>query len=116
MKLEKLKNKIKKIFSYNLKRGVEDINYIQVKEIIKNQNAILLDVRSKQEYKEYHLDGAICIPVYDLKENVEKIIQDKNTTIIVYCQSGKRSKEAKTILLKLGYTNIYSLNGGIQNI
>ena len=73
-------------------------------------------MRSTQEYKEYHLEGAISIPLYDLKENIEKIISNKTTTIIVYCQSGGRSKKAISILANLGYTKIYNLEGGIENI
>lgn len=94
-----------------------DIDYEEAKQILfDDENAILLDVRSKQEYKEGHLDYAINIPLYDLETNIYNKLTDKNQTIIVYCQTGNRSKKAFNILSKNGYTNIYNIQGGLDNI
>ncbi len=117
MKVEQIRGKIQRIIRNSLFRGGNFVTYIEAKEIIKqNADAILLDVRSIQEYKEYHLEGAMCICLYDLQCNVEKQIKNKNQIIIVYCQTGARSKKAINILQKLGYTNLYNLDGGIDNI
>ena len=112
-----MKRIINRIFKSSKNRSIDDLSYIKIKQLLnENSNSILLDVRSKQEYLEYHLDGAMNIPLYDLKGNIDKIIQDKKTLIAVYCQSGTRSKKAKKILSQMGYTNIYNLDGGINSI
>ena len=80
------------------------------------QGAILLDVRSKQEYQEGHLQGAINIPEFELKNRVQREIPKKNQLIIVYCQYGSRSRNAYRLMNKLGYTNIYNLYGGLDMI
>jgi len=112
----KIFEKINRIFNISLFRGDKNITYIQAKEIMKEETkAILLDVRSKQEHEEYHLEGDVCIPLYELG-NVEKVIPNKARVIIVYCQSGVRSKKAINILSKMGYTNLYQIKGGIEEI
>lgn len=76
-----------------------------LESIISSGEYIILDVRSEDEYNNGHVVGAINIPV----DKIENEIQfDKDKTIIVYCQSGKRSKLAKEILEELNY-NVYDL-------
>lgn len=117
MKIRQMTGKIRNIFANHLFRQDNKITYMQAREIMnKNPLAILLDVRSKQEYDEYHLNGAICIPTYELISQIEKIVENKEQTIIVYCQSGGRSKKAINILKKIGYDNIYEIAGGIDNL
>ena len=108
-----LKN-LKKLISLN--REEIDINYYDAMDLMKkNSNIILLDVRSVQEYNEYHLDGSINIPKHELISKVEDILE-KNNIIIIYCQSGIRSKKACKILKGLGYNNLYNLIGGLDEI
>ena len=96
-------------------RTSKDITISEAKQIIAtNKNVILLDVRSIQEYKEYHIDGAICIPHYEILSRIEKEIQNKNAIIIVYCQSGIRSKKTIQIMAKKGYQNIYHIKNGLD--
>lgn len=113
----KIIKKINKILRSKLIRGNREISYVQAKEILKeNITAVLLDVRSKQEHEEYHLNGDICIPLYELQQEIIKIIENKETIIVVYCQSGARGKKALTILQKMGYQNVYNICGGIEEI
>lgn len=117
MKLEQVTNRLRKIITSHWKRENKLISYIEAKDMIKeNPTAILLDVRSKQEYDEYHLEGAICIPTFEIETKLSKIIENKNQVIITYCQSGARSKKAVRMLTKLGYTNVYEIEGGIDNL
>ena len=79
------------------------------------EGAILLDVRSPQEYKEGHLNGAISLPEYEIRENVEKILKNKKEVIIVYCSSGSRSKKAQKELIEMGYETVYNLPNALEN-
>lgn len=76
------------------------------------EGAILVDVRTKEEYDEKHITGAVNIPLSEIEEG--NIDYDKSTTIIAYCRSGARSSNAAKKLIALGYTNVYDL-GSINN-
>lgn len=117
MSLNKLKKSLKSVLRMQFLRSNNLITYVEAKELLKeNSTGILLDVRSIQEYNEYHLNGAICIPYYELESRISNIIDNKSQLIIVYCQSGGRSRKAVGILKKMGYSNLYEINGGIDNI
>lgn len=81
----------------------EEIDY---KEMVKN-GAIILDVRSKEEFDEGHIEVAINMPIDELPVHYKKI-NDKNATIITCCASGVRSGVAKNTLIALGYANVYN--------
>lgn len=96
------------------KRYSEDITINEAKMILKkNENVVLLDVRSSQEFNEGHLINAINIPLYELENRVENRIKDKNTIIIAYCSAGIRSKKAVKILKKLKYSNVFNIKEGV---
>lgn len=72
---------------------------------------VILDVRTEQEYLGGHIPGAMCIPNEDIDESVMEILPDLEQGIFVYCRSGNRSKEAAEKLAKMGYTNIVEIGG-----
>ena len=78
------------------------------------QGAVLLDVRSRQEYQEGHLQGAINIPEFEVINRIPKEIPKKNQLIVTYCQYGGRSRNAYRIMKRLGYTNVFNLYGGLE--
>ena len=80
------------------------------------KGALLLDVRSNQEYNEGHLQGAINIPDYELRNRVQREIQKKNQLVVIYCQYGGRSRNAYNMMKNMGYTNICNLSGGLDMI
>ena len=85
------------------------------KEILDNQDALLLDVRTTVEWEQDgHLENAVLIPHSDLEERSDELPGDKEDLILLYSQSGNRSKEAAQTLLDLGYTNIVELAPGID--
>ncbi len=87
----------------------------QAKEIMDSQeNYIILDARTQEEYNESHIPGAILIPYDKILENAEDLLTDKDQLILVYCRSGRRSKLAAEGLIKLGYTNIKEFGGIID--
>lgn len=109
-------NKLTKIILGKRKRSFDYGVDITEEELVKYQKegAIIVDVRSPQEFKEGHINGAICIPEYNIKREAENIIKNKNSTIIVYCSTGHRSKKAQEKLKKIGYNNVYNVYGGIK--
>lgn len=72
---------------------------------------IILDVRTIEEYKESHIPGAILVPDYEIAEQAENAMPDKNQMILVYCRSGRRSKAAAAELEAMGYTCIREFGG-----
>lgn len=108
-------NKLKKIFNIRLNRSIErkDIMQSEIKSLM-SKGAILIDVRSPQEYNEGHLDNSILLPEYEILKKIEDIIPNKNTKIILYCSSGTRSKKAQEELEKMGYKNIYNVLNGVE--
>lgn len=78
------------------------------------QDYVILDVRTRQEYEEKHIPGAILIPDSEIGERAEQALPDKNQLILVYCRSGRRSKLASEKLVQLGYTNIREFGGIID--
>jgi rhodanese-related sulfurtransferase len=87
----------------------------QAKELMDTQtDYILLDVRTQQEYDLGHIPGAILIPNEVILDKAEDTLKDKDQLILVYCRSGRRSKEAAQKLCDLGYTNVKEF-GGIIN-
>ncbi len=93
----------------------KEISYNEAINII-NQHpneVILVDVRSIQEYNEGHLEGAICIPAYDIAK-ISKNVKDRDSIIILYCQCGIRSRKAAKILKDLCYSNVYSICEGLN--
>ena len=90
----------------------EQITQIKAKEIMDSgEEYILLDVRTKEEFDDGHIEGAILIPDFEIEERAETELSDKDALILVYCRSGRRSKNAASILAALGYTNVKEFGG-----
>ena len=71
-------------------------------------------MRNPDEYSQERIPGSILIPLHQLDQQVERIITDKNETILVYCRSGVRSKQGATILVNKGYNNVLEIGGIID--
>lgn len=72
---------------------------------------VLVDVRTKAEYDEGHIEGALLLPLDQLETLAESQLKDKDATLLIYCRSGNRSAQASALLLELGYTQIYDFGG-----
>ena len=75
------------------------------------EDYVILDVRTKNEYKEGHIPDAICVPNETIREAAIVGLTDKDQVILVYCRSGNRSKQAAAKLSAQGYTNVYDFGG-----
>ncbi len=72
---------------------------------------MFLDVRTPEEYKAGHIEGAVLLPVQELEKRLNEVSKDKR--VYVYCHSGKRSAKASNILAGAGFNNIENVEGGI---
>ena len=113
----KVKRLIYKLQNRLFRTCENNIDYSTMERMLrKNKNVIVIDVRTKDEYMYNHLNGAINIPLQDISRSIERFVRNKNDIIIVYCEYGGRSKKACNKLVKMGYVNVYNLDGGIESI
>ena len=90
----------------------ESLTQEEAKEMMDTQEVIILDVREQDEYDSGHIPGAVLLPVGTIDEDTAaEVIPEKDSTVLVYCRSGNRSKTASSALAELGYTNIYEFGG-----
>ncbi len=96
----------------NVLKGL--VKVVSVEEFLSmdKQNIFVLDVRTKDEYDLGHIDGAVNIPVDELRQNLDRIPRDKK--IIVYCGVGLRAYVACRILYQKGFDEVYNLSGGYK--
>lgn len=80
-------------------------------EIYRNTpDALLIDVRTEDEYKTGHIAGSINVPLGDIEE-VTDITDELETPIVLYCRTGNRAIQAMTELKEIGYDNVVSIGG-----
>lgn len=95
----------------------KDSMYYQIdqetaKRMMDEQDVVILDVREQDEYDSSHIADALLLPVGTIsEETAAAVIPEKDTTVLVYCRSGNRSKTASQALADLGYTQIYEFGG-----
>lgn len=104
------------------KEGTEEMKGVytrisaqEAKEIIDSgEEFVILDVRTKAEYDEGHIEGAMLLPYDEIDELAEGLLPDRNAKILVYCRSGNRSAVASNALIDLGYTDVTDFGGIIS--
>ncbi|WMJ87959.1 rhodanese-like domain-containing protein [Anaerocolumna sp. MB42-C2] len=95
--------------------GYSKLTAKEAKEMMDDDSSItILDVRTEEEYKTGHIEGAILIPDTEILEKAEESLTDKSATILVYCRSGRRSALAAADLVELGYLKVYDFGGIID--
>ena len=87
----------------------KDINE-GVKRFRENKDAVLLDVRTKEEYASGHIEGSRNLPLDEI-DSVDSIIKDKNAPLYVHCLSGGRSARAVAYLKDKGYRDVHDIGG-----
>ena len=98
-----------------VENSYEQISQKEAKVLMDTEkDYIILDVRTAEEFSEAHIEGAILIPDYEIGEKAEEILADKEQLILVYCRSGRRSKNASAELAEMGYTNVKEFGGIID--
>ena len=86
----------------DINRGVQTYN--------ETAGAILLDVRTPQEYRTGHIPGSQNVPLQEL-DKVDAVADNMDTVLYVYCRSGARSRQAVNMLKQKGYTNVHNIGG-----
>lgn len=87
----------------------------EVKENIGKKEVLILDVRTKDEFKDGHIQSAKNISVETLESRLKEIESYKDKTVMVYCHSGMRSSRAAGILKHNGFMDVKNMKGGIMN-
>lgn len=95
-----------KTTGYRQVTTAEAVNIMQTEE-----NYVILDVRTAQEFASGHIPGAALLPNETIGTEDIPLLPDKDQLILVYCRSGNRSKQAAEKLAQLGYTNIVEFGG-----
>ena len=74
------------------------------------EGAMLLDVRTPQEYREGHIPGSKNVPLQTI-DKIRSVADNKDTALFVYCYSGGRSRQAVSMLRYMGYTDVRNIGG-----
>ncbi len=91
---------------------VEEITVEEAARMVKRGDAVLLDVRTPQEYRAEHVEGATWIPLDELPQRLGELDTDK-AILACFCRSGSRSSKACSILQRNGFKKLYNVHGGI---
>ena len=92
------------------------ISQITAKEsagLVANEFAVIIDVRTVGEWQSKHIDGAVLIPLSELKSRVNELKQYQGKQLIMQCAVGGRSSKAVELLQQVGFSNVVNMNGGI---
>jgi rhodanese-related sulfurtransferase len=96
---------------------IVDINvdeaYVLIQNNTENQNFIILDIRTKEEYENEHIQNSIMIDFYSEEFENELDELDKNKTYLIYCRTGRRTGLTLDIMEDLGFIEVYNMAGGI---
>lgn len=96
-----------------LRKTSKAITAREAVRLINDRDAIIIDIREPGDYKAGHALNARNIPVGRLEEQAAKISPKKDKPIVVYCKSGTQSPSARQTLEKAGYSEVYTLKGGL---
>lgn len=102
------------ILSY-LKTSSKMIGVAQATLMINRENAKVIDIRAKGDFKKGHILGSVNIPTSKIKEGAKGLPTDKSEPLILVCQSGMTTATVAQQLHKLGYNNLHRLQGGITS-
>jgi rhodanese-related sulfurtransferase len=94
--------------------GISAISVSEAVLLMNRARLFILDVRDEAEFAEGHIQGAKHMPLAKLDERIQELAKQKNKTVLVVCQRGMRSNAACKILTSNQFTQVYSLQGGLD--
>lgn len=104
------------LLNNNTGQGTQTLSpEISVDEALQKREAgaFILDVREQEEWDQVHIPGATLIPLAQLPERLSEVPKDQE--VVVVCRSGNRSQAGRDILLDAGFSQVASMNGGMNN-
>ena len=107
-------NKVQEHVGVELAKPI-NLSAVEFKAMIEKGNVILLDVRTINEFKQGHLQGAINIDWYQRTFETKVAELDKTKTILIYCRSGNRTGKTKYFLIGMGFAKVYNLEHGVND-
>jgi rhodanese-related sulfurtransferase len=97
------------------RKRIREVTIDDVKaKLDRREKFLLIDVREESEYAADHLPGAIHLGKGIIERDVEDRVPDQNAPLVLYCGGGFRSALAADNLQKMGYTQVFSMDGGIR--
>jgi len=98
------------------KLQISEVNVANAKQLLKEGNIVIVDVREESEYAAGHLDNALLLPRGVLEFKIASVpeLADKSKAVLVYCRTGGRSAMAAQTMQALGYNNVLSMAGGFE--
>ena len=82
--------------------------------MVSQEVVVVVDVRTREEYNGGHIENAVLVPNESIGSEMPEALPDKEATLLIYCRSGRRSKDAAEKLLSLGYQSVYDFGGVID--
>jgi rhodanese-related sulfurtransferase len=92
----------------------KDVGNLEATRLINSANAVLVDVRETQEFEGGRLPKAVHIPLSQLDSRGSELARYAGRPVVAYCRSGNRSRMAARALARLGFTDVYHLQGGYR--
>jgi rhodanese-related sulfurtransferase len=96
------------------KKNITEISPEDAAAKLQNKEAVIIDVRDKDEYDEGHIPNALNLSRGTIELDIEEKVPDPNAIVVVHCGGGGRSALAAESLQKMGYKNIRSMAGGLK--
>ena len=96
------------------KAAYQKISAEDAYEMMVLQEVVVVDVRTREEYDGGHIENAVLVPNESIGSEMPETLPDKEATLLIYCRSGRRSKDAAQKLLALGYQSVYDFGGVID--
>ena len=92
-----------------------EIGAVQATQLINRKNALMLDVRETSEYDGGRVPNAVHVPVSQIEGRATELKKFMSRPVVAYCDRGNRSRAAASALSKLGFTEVYTLRGGLRS-
>ena len=96
------------------KAAYHKISVEEAYEMMASQEVVVVDVRTREEHESGHIENAVLVPNESIGSEMPEALPDKEATLLIYCRSGRRSKDAAQKLLALEYQNVYDFGGVID--
>ena len=98
-----------------VREEIEEVSASELDDLLREDGAVLVDVRERDEWEEGHIPSAVHVPRGFLESRIEQVASDRDRRVVLYCASGNRSAFAAKTLEELGYDRVASLAGGITD-